>query len=74
MAHADETENEMAVNHEFAAAREVLLHEIAWFKTLDAETVERIADTAPLHSPEHDHATAELRRRAMSHSARARAR
>jgi hypothetical protein len=71
MSHSNETETEKTVTHELAAAREVLLNEIAWFKTLDAETVELIADTAPLHTPEYEHATVELRRRACAHSAKA---
>jgi hypothetical protein len=58
-------------DHEFAAARQVMLDEIAWFKTLDDDTLERIADTAPLHTPEFEYATAELRRRAATFSVRA---
>ncbi len=58
-------------DHEFAAARQVMIDEIAWFKTLDMETVELIADTAPRHSPEYEYASAELRRRAAAHSVKA---
>ena len=61
----------VSFDHEFAATRQVMLDEIAWFKTLDEETVERIADTAPLDTPEYEYATAELRRRAATHSAKA---
>lgn len=63
--------DDAAVNHELEAARKVMLDEIAWFRTLDEETVERIVDTAPLDSPEYDYATAELRRRADVYSLKA---
>jgi hypothetical protein len=64
------TANTMTVNHEFEAAREVVLTEIAWFKTLDKETIERIAEAAPRDTPEYEYATAELRRRAVVRLAR----
>ena len=58
----------------FEASLAVMRGEIAWFKTLDEDTVERIADTAPLDSPEYAMASAELERRAAlagaGHSAR----
>jgi len=63
--------SDVTFNHEFAAARQVMIDEIAWFKTLDDDTLERIADTAPLDTPEYEYASAELRRRAASYSVKA---
>jgi hypothetical protein len=71
MGDGEAAENQTTVNHEEAASCDVVLHEIAWFKTLDEEIVERIADTAPPGSPELDYATAELRRRRRAYSTRA---
>jgi hypothetical protein len=65
------TTNEMPVDHCLEAALKVMLDEIAWFQTLDDETVERIADVAPLHTPEYEYATAELKRRADVYSVKA---
>jgi hypothetical protein len=50
-------------NHSLAASMQVMEHEIAWFETLDDETLERIAGAAPVESPEFDYASAELARR-----------
>ncbi len=68
------TANEMTIDHALQATLKVRRDEIAWFKTLDDDTVERIADTAPLEAPEYEFASAELKRRAdmqsRGHSAR----
>ena len=48
----------------FEASLAVMRAEIAWFKTLEDDTIERIADTAPVESPEYAMANAELERRA----------
>lgn len=55
---------ELAVDHGFQASLEVMRREIAWFRTLDDDTLERIADTAPRASLEYQYANAELERRA----------
>jgi hypothetical protein len=51
------------INHGLAASIQVMEGEIAWFETLDDETIERIAAAAPVDSPEYDYANAELARR-----------
>jgi hypothetical protein len=53
-----------AVDHGFKASLAVMRQEIAWFRTLDDDTLERIADTAPREAPEYQYANAELERRA----------
>jgi hypothetical protein len=58
----DTTPEATTVQHALAAAHKVVLGEIAWFRTLDDDTVERIAEAAPDHAV-HEHAAAELRRR-----------
>jgi hypothetical protein len=60
----DAAPNAATVQHALAAAHKVMLGEIAWFRSLDDETVERIAESAPAHTPEYHLATVELQRRA----------
>jgi hypothetical protein len=62
----DTTLDAATVQHALAAAHKVMLGEIAWFKSLDDDTVVRIAESAPAHTPENEYATAELQRRAES--------
>jgi hypothetical protein len=58
----DTASNAATVQHALAAAHKLTVGEIAWFRSLDDDTVERIAESAPDHTV-HEHATAELRRR-----------
>ncbi len=64
------TATELPINPALEAAWQVMIREIAWFQTLDDDTIERIADTAPPHTPEYVYATAVLNRRASRFSTR----
>jgi hypothetical protein len=63
MVGAEMPATEMRINPALEAAWQVMIREIEWFQTLDDDTLEQIADTAPLHAPEHVYATAVLNRR-----------
>jgi hypothetical protein len=57
---------EVRINPALEAAWQVMMREIAWFETLDDDTLERIAATAPRDRPEHVYATTVLNRRARN--------
>lgn len=54
---------ERRADHHLEARLIVMQTEIAWFRSLDDATLQRIAFNAPPGSPEFEYATAELRRR-----------